>query len=313
MNINCNQCGEKIIASAKFCPFCGELAPQKTIIFSEKKDAIENPKYCPNCKTINIQEALFCQDCGEKIHKRPENSNLFCGECGEKNPVNARICCGCGQDLDDWFAMKGKIALKLGYQGDVIFTEKMNGISYRFLSKNKISIGRRPENDIVIPCIWVSANHCSFTLNDQNFTDTSTNGTFINRKPQHIKKEKIDCVNEFNLADAFTFYTVKRKNIFGFRLGAIQNEKECRQNGDGVAFDKLREVYTILYWGNFELIIQKLDGYISDNIRAGISYYKLKYENGFYYYSDKDKNIDNLLLLKNCSNFPKNWKIDGNL
>ena len=253
MKLNCDQCGKPLIGDAKFCPYCGEMAPQKTILFEEEKQIIANPKYCPECKAVNLQEALFCMECGSRLHSRPDNPTFYCGVCGEKNKTSAKVCCNCGLNFEDWFAMRGKITSELGYKGDLILTEKMTGITYQFLSPKKFSIGRTGDNDMSIPCKWVSRHHCNIDIENKIFNDTSTNGTFINRKSEHISKEQLELVGEFNVAQSFTFYLVKEQNLFGFRLGAILDEDDCRRNGDGDAFDRLRKVYTFLYWGTIQL------------------------------------------------------------
>ncbi|MCK9330432.1 MAG: FHA domain-containing protein [Candidatus Cloacimonetes bacterium] len=312
MSYKCDVCGQELFSKWLFCSFCGENVSGRTVVLTTEKEDIENPKYCPECNTTNHFESLYCNQCGFDLHKRPDKEFLFCGKCRTKNRQNALICIKCGLSLEDWFSMKGEIAISLGYKGDLVLTEKMTGISFHFLSSEELIIGRLKTNYVCIPCTFVSGKHCGFDMKNKFLRDyASTNGTFINRSSERFKKIPLDLVSEFNIADAFTFYTVKKKNLFGFRLGAIYNEENCRRNGDGESFDKLRKQYYLLSTGDYEIRIQKLDAFITDKIKPGVSYYSIKFENGFYYYSDKDKGINNRLLIKRFNNLPKNWALEG--
>jgi len=307
VRINCDQCGKKINSISNFCPFCGTEAPRRTVLFTENKQEIKNPIFCVHCRVKNIPEAIYCSDCGEHLYKKPIDNQIFCGQCGQKNKSKAKVCIECGLSFLDWFSMKGEIAEKLGFRGNLSIREKMTGFIYHFISNSEFSIGRNSTNDLVIPCSWVSGNHCHFDFKKKRLIDSSTNGSFINRKPDHIKSEPLEFITEFNIAGSFTFPLIKKENLYVFHLGAIMDEKECRRNGDGASFDKLRKTYFIIQNGDFELKIQKLDGYIGETLKPHSKYYTFKLINGFYYYSDKDRNIDDNLLMKEFYNLPSNW------
>ena len=54
-------------SSADFCDTCGlPVAPQtpSTTVAPETKTLAAQPVICPNCKTPNVAEALFCEACG---------------------------------------------------------------------------------------------------------------------------------------------------------------------------------------------------------------------------------------------------------
>lgn len=51
----CANCGKNLTASARFCPQCGHPVDEKP-----------QPKTCPKCGTVNLPEAIFCNNCGEK-------------------------------------------------------------------------------------------------------------------------------------------------------------------------------------------------------------------------------------------------------
>jgi len=309
MQIICDQCSKKFYTPASFCPYCGEEAPRRTVLFEEKEELILTPKYCPDCGKQNIIEAIYCSDCGSKIHQKPEKEIFQCGKCGEKNKSTAVVCCSCGLSFTEWFSMQGEIAELLGYKGDLILTEKMTGITYNFLSGDSFSIGRKADNSLIIPCNWVSGHHCRIDFIKKTLYDFSSNGTFINRKPEHIKAEPLEFISEFNVAGSFTFPVLKRDKLLGFHLGAIIDEPECRRNGDGNTFDEIRKNYYLLFNGDFNLCIQKLDGFIPEQKKPGVSFYEIKNIEGYYYYSDFDRNINNMLILKEGYNLPKNWQM----
>ena len=52
----CVNCGKNLPPNAKFCPKCGHQADEKPV-----------PKACPHCKTENLPESVFCNQCGEKL------------------------------------------------------------------------------------------------------------------------------------------------------------------------------------------------------------------------------------------------------
>ena len=52
----CSACGKNLPPNAKFCPRCG--APET---------AGPQPKTCPHCRTENLPDSVFCNQCGEKL------------------------------------------------------------------------------------------------------------------------------------------------------------------------------------------------------------------------------------------------------
>jgi hypothetical protein len=310
MQINCNQCGKKFPCSANFCQFCGTEAPRKTVLFDDVKETICEPKYCVHCKTANEMAGFYCSNCGENLHKKPDKETFYCGKCAEINESKAKLCCVCGLAFEDWFSMGGEIAERLGYKGNLVIKEKMTGYTYHFLTGDSLTIGRNKDNDIVIPCSWVSGHHCRFDFEQKTLTDTSTNGTFVNRTPEPIKSEPIPYISEFNIAGSFTFPVLKKENLFCFHLGAIMDEDECRREGDGEAFDKLRKHYYLHYRGDFKILIQKLDGVIPERKKPGVSHYIIQVESGYYYFSDLDRNIEHMLIMKENNPMPANWVVE---
>lgn len=54
---SCTNCGTGISDEAKFCPGCGEAAPDEVIV-----------KYCSNCGNKYAEGALFCGGCGSPLN-----------------------------------------------------------------------------------------------------------------------------------------------------------------------------------------------------------------------------------------------------
>ena len=47
---------------------------------------------CPNCSTVNPENARFCISCGQPLPR-------ICAVCGAVNPPDARFCNQCGSPL----------------------------------------------------------------------------------------------------------------------------------------------------------------------------------------------------------------------
>jgi membrane protease subunit (stomatin/prohibitin family) len=52
----CSNCGKNLTPNARFCSRCGHPAEEKP-----------QPMLCPRCKTENLAESMFCNQCGEKL------------------------------------------------------------------------------------------------------------------------------------------------------------------------------------------------------------------------------------------------------
>lgn len=74
-DILCNNCGNKLLDGAKFCPNCG---------------MVYNP--CPNCKASLKENAKTCDVCGYKL-------SITCPNCNEKVDSDAKFCCYCGHSM----------------------------------------------------------------------------------------------------------------------------------------------------------------------------------------------------------------------
>ena len=56
--MNCLKCNTPLQDTDKFCPVCGEAAPQ------EEKVSAAKPAFCGNCGAQLGEDDVFCPDCG---------------------------------------------------------------------------------------------------------------------------------------------------------------------------------------------------------------------------------------------------------
>lgn len=83
--ITCSSCGERVDATKKFCPNCGDTIVVKAF-----------PDKCENCGGAILEGKKFCPECGVQVRERVLKTNCvkcnaeliyrkgFCVECGEK-------------------------------------------------------------------------------------------------------------------------------------------------------------------------------------------------------------------------------------
>lgn len=75
--ISCTGCGAAMAEGARFCPECGEKAPQ--------------PMCCPSCGAPQAGPAKFCPECGANLNAPPK-----CSGCGAEMAPEAKFCGDCG-------------------------------------------------------------------------------------------------------------------------------------------------------------------------------------------------------------------------
>ncbi len=312
MRILCDQCGSPLQPLANYCSYCGTQAPRKTVLIDEKQiKPIQNPMYCPHCGTPVLSDALYCHTCGFYLYRKPTVKKFYCPRCNELNRNDARNCASCGFPFADWFRMQGIVAENIGFQGEMTLHEKMNDIYYHFIRDTQtVTLGRQADNDIVIPAPWVSGNHCKINLHENRITDmNSKNGTFVNRNTQPITAFPLRSTREFNLAGFFTYTTVIKKNAFVFCLTAILEQNFIKKIADLAALDELRKHYYILFSGDADFYVYKINGRIDKQYDVLQEAWRIRILNNFYYFSDVSENDEDRLLLKNGKNFPVNWEI----
>lgn len=81
--ITCVECNHPMPAESKFCPHCGH----QQLVFTQ----------CLNCNKNLTPNAKFCSRCGHKVEQKP--TPRFCGQCGAENLQEAIYCNRCGEKL----------------------------------------------------------------------------------------------------------------------------------------------------------------------------------------------------------------------
>ena len=175
---------------------------------------------CPSCKTENKPNASFCVRCGNLL-KTPQAQvqaqEATCPRCGTALRTSARFCPTCGFDLtsQEMHAAQAFGGTPVGSPGNPkapppagnagmqpsnrtqllsdtsgitgLIIRSMGGGSQKFpISKPILTVGRAPDNDIVINHPAVSGHHLKLTVTGETVTVTdlnSTNGTQLNGQP----------------------------------------------------------------------------------------------------------------------------------
>jgi hypothetical protein len=312
MNIFCIRCGEEISPLAKFCPFCGEEAPRSTLPADLNVPPLTKGYYCSVCRYLNLTDALFCEDCGHNLFVRDTTQRLFCPKCKVENPSSSHFCYKCQLNLDAWFEQKGTIADDVGYVGDFSLFETMNRINYHFYHQPVISIGRAKENSIPLSCQFVSAKHLEIDLEKGILCDlASSNGTFINYKPEKIQQPvPLTRLEEWNVAGVFTFGVLLGEGWMAFSIKEILNSDPCNACLVQSQCENWRQQFHIAITGDGEIYIRRFDGHLEIEPTPGHEYFSVNIEDGYFYLSDLTRKINHQLLLKRHNRLPMNWKLE---
>lgn len=304
-SIKCNRCGKDILPLASFCTYCGAQAPRLTVSVLDVKPP-KDPIYCPHCKSEASKDSFFCPNCGKSFFELPAADSVYCPKCGTKNIKSAEYCSKCGVSLKDWFNMQGEIADKLGIKDNIVLFEKMNGTYYHFYNTKSLYIGSGNDVDIKIYCPWVSGKHAFVDAESLSIIDLqSSNGTYVNRSPERIKKLQLDSISEFNIAGSFTFLVKKFVNAVSFSLTAVLDENACKKIGNISEIDRLRKHYYILFSGDADIFIAKSSGELTVSNSVSEPCFKISLINNYFYFND---NLSSKLKLIT----ENNWLISPN-
>jgi ABC-type multidrug transport system ATPase subunit/ABC-type multidrug transport system permease subunit len=158
---------------------------------------------CPSCGARNSEQAQFCIQCGQALEpqaaQEPGAQNK-CPRCQAPVRATARFCASCGYDLTgpspaEQTSQQAEPALppvdsahtlqldEMPAQ-DWLIVRWMGGDTQRYaLNKAEFSIGRAPDNDVVINHPAVSGHHLRLLVSPLGMSITdlnSTNGTQLN-------------------------------------------------------------------------------------------------------------------------------------
>ncbi|MGD2097379.1 MAG: SPFH domain-containing protein [Desulfobacterales bacterium] len=79
----CPECDNSIPAKSKFCPDCGH----QLLVFEQ----------CPRCSKNLTPTAKFCSRCGHAVEEK--DATKFCPNCGNENLADAVFCNECGEKM----------------------------------------------------------------------------------------------------------------------------------------------------------------------------------------------------------------------
>ncbi len=82
--VKCPDCNNFVQEDARFCPYCGH----QLVVFNQ----------CPKCNKNVPPNAKFCPRCGENLLKKQPDSKK-CPHCGSENLYQAVYCNQCGEKL----------------------------------------------------------------------------------------------------------------------------------------------------------------------------------------------------------------------
>ncbi|MDR2234094.1 MAG: zinc ribbon domain-containing protein [Tannerella sp.] len=75
----------------------GRLQSAKDETEAKKKaEEAEEARRCPECGTVNPENAAFCQSCGNRMPQ----AKRFCPQCGSEIPQGNRFCNECGTKIE---------------------------------------------------------------------------------------------------------------------------------------------------------------------------------------------------------------------
>ncbi len=167
--VNCAQCGTANDQQARFCARCGN-----PLNVSQEKEP-DHPSVCPRCNTVLRTTARFCPSCGFDVSQQSApgvQQQPIQPSYQQAPPVGNPPPAGRTQLLSDATGITGLVVRWMG------------GNTQNFPFKGSaITIGRAPDNDIVINHPAVSGHHLRFGISAGETTIidlNSTNGTQMN-------------------------------------------------------------------------------------------------------------------------------------
>lgn len=209
-----NSCGHEIREGKKFCGVCG--APALSPVVPDAPMNKVTTAACPSCKHPLPIGALFCQKCGGKIvvaptpvAATPGYTTPACDACGTPIIGGAAFCGKCGVPFAPLLpeaaalpeppvkpvnkkpvvekkpiAKQAKPSLEkptsLRLKHILVLKNGSETKSYPLIEK--VTVGRSPDNDIVIDDELISRKHACLAVIDGKIVLTdnkSTNGTVV--------------------------------------------------------------------------------------------------------------------------------------
>jgi len=151
-----------------------------------------NPMYCPKCTHTVIEGSRFCIHCGfNLISESPGGKTIVerveatvCESPEDFSEKTKLMTSAVPDQRSEKLAKPSKPSKPIFFGWLVSMGGPDKGKDYRIL-KEKTSIGKSEDSDIVITSDFVSRNHAFLSYEDHKFTLNdleSTNHTFVNEK-----------------------------------------------------------------------------------------------------------------------------------
>jgi hypothetical protein len=201
---------------------------------------------------------------------------------------------------------------KIAWQGTISLIEPETNTRLVIFTSSQITIGRADKqgalaqhNQILIPWKRLSAQHLMIDFEKGFLKDLkSSHGTYINKKgtdDDRIERVYFNEVKEFNLAKDITFSLFHVPDNFkGFHcLGlSTKHDNSCDHVSIKALDHNLRNTWFIYLPPNRPLFIRKFDGQPAYQNSNPDRNYQIIYKNGFLFFSDFSKGIDDHLILR---------------
>jgi len=133
---------------------------------------------CPQCGTANRIGAQFCATCGASLAAAPGRAR--CPACGTPSRSGARFCPACGQSLSGRAAARPRSAAPDGTR--LVVRWPGGHKEEHKLTPPSVTVGRAPDNDVVLDYPTVSSRHLRLDLTPSGVRIIdlrSTNGTMV--------------------------------------------------------------------------------------------------------------------------------------
>ncbi len=175
--LTCPNCGMQNAPQARFCARCGAPLAASTPAAGPQTpsspQSVDPPKLCPRCGTPVRSTARFCAACGYDLlaaaqaAAAPNAAPPAAAPASPNQPPGLHT-----------------VLMNENQGGGTLIVRWMGGNSQRYpLNKMQISVGRAPDNDVVINHPAVSGHHLSLLARPDGLLLTdlnSTNGTQLN-------------------------------------------------------------------------------------------------------------------------------------
>jgi len=165
---------------------------------------------------------------------------------------------------------KTKAELQIGESFRLIFKDLETNISYHFIKKDEIELGRSRSNEIRLNNRYVSRKHLK--INNKNETlvnyenDGRKNYTLINNNGKEFigtKKFVYDDINEFNIGNLYTFKVKTEESFISLSPFLEKSNRAYLNDFEKEEFD-LNRYIIIKKLDKFYLNLQKQEIYVKD-------------------------------------------------